>query len=93
MVFAKVDDECAYTSSHLASQLGVCNLVAHREQIVPSGVEFHGIVPYMLLVIEVRVDLQGFPTVASSVLGTDRHHPSHDVRVVCDQLIRPNTSE
>jgi hypothetical protein len=35
----------AYTSGHLASQLGVCDLITHGEQIITCGIELHGIVP------------------------------------------------
>jgi hypothetical protein len=36
----------AYTSGHLASQLGMRDLIAHREQVITCGIELHSIIPY-----------------------------------------------
>lgn len=36
----------AYTGSHLTTQLGMRDLIAHREQIIARGIKPHGIVPY-----------------------------------------------
>jgi hypothetical protein len=45
IVVVGLEKSGAYASGHLASQFGVGHFIAHREQVVARGVEFHGIVP------------------------------------------------